>query len=133
MALDKVIDIHGEATVKASKITKDKIQDFITKRRKQLSASKNLPEINSNNKNEYIFSQLFDADIMVLDRHFSCEIHENNYLLFMNTKNSDCSDLKFINWDATFLFGRQGIYRQLLYMVVETNSGERLGSLPLNF
>ena len=71
------------------------------------SNSKNLPEKNQQNKNEYDFPLRLDDDIMVLDREFSCVTHENDFLLFMNSKNYDCSNAKFNNLDATYLFGRQ--------------------------
>ena len=99
---------YGENEVKKAKISKDKIQDYITKKRRQTSNSKDLPEIDHNNKSEYDFPVRLDDEVMVLDREFSCVTHQNEFLLFMNSKNSDCSNAKFINFDATFLFGRQG-------------------------
>ena len=107
IVLDNAILNHGEEEVKKACISRDKIQDYITKKRRAVSNSKDLPEINQQNKNEYDFPLRLDNDIMVLDREFSCVTHENDFLLFMNSKNYDCSNAKFINLDATYLFGRQ--------------------------
>ena len=123
-----MIEKHGEDSVRRAKISKDRIQNYIVLKRNQNSESKNLPELTKANRADYIWPECFDSDVMLLDRYFTCELHNNDYMLFTNSKTNDCSNLKFIHFDATFLYGKQGVYQQLLFMVCENFDGSRIAS-----